>query len=110
EIYRHAKYVFVGGAFGKGLHNVLEASVYGKPVFFGENFQKFNEAIELQKTKAAFSIQNAEQLIVLLKVFESDGRKYEISSTSAKEYVVNNLGGTQLIVNAIEKFMVPVKV
>lgn len=105
EIYRHAKYVFVGGAFGKGLHNVLEASVYGKPVFFGENFQKFNEAIELQKTEAAFSIQNADQLIALLKMFESDGRKYEISCTAAKKYVVNNLGGTQLIVNAIKKFM-----
>ncbi|MBK8489245.1 MAG: hypothetical protein IPL48_15845 [Bacteroidetes bacterium] len=56
EIYRHAKYVFIGGAFGKGLHNVLEASVYGKPVFFGDNYQKFNEAVELQKAGAEINL------------------------------------------------------
>ncbi|MBK8487582.1 MAG: 3-deoxy-D-manno-octulosonic acid transferase [Chitinophagales bacterium] len=103
EIYRHAKYVFIGGAFGKGLHNVLEASVYGKPVFFGDNYQKFNEAVELQKAGAAFSIENADQLIELLKMLESDEKKYNASSTAAKTYVENNLGGASKVFTAMVK-------
>ncbi|MBK6979110.1 MAG: hypothetical protein IPH28_20060 [Cytophagaceae bacterium] len=49
-IYQYADYAYVGGAFGKGLHNILEAAVFGVPVFFGnKNYQKFQEAVDLEK-------------------------------------------------------------
>lgn len=51
RIYRYANYVYIGGGFGVGIHNILEAAVYGAPIFFGPNYEKFNEAVELVKLK-----------------------------------------------------------
>ena len=44
NIYAYAQYAYIGGGFGKGIHNILEAAVFGMPIFFGENYQKFQEA------------------------------------------------------------------
>lgn len=59
SLYRYADVAYVGGAFGKGLHNILEASVYGIPVVFGARYQKFQEAVELVAERGAFSVPNA---------------------------------------------------
>lgn len=57
-IYRYASCSYIGGGFGKGIHNTLEAAVYGKPVFFGPNFNKFQEAQDLIDLKIAQSIKD----------------------------------------------------
>ena len=54
RIYRFAHLSYVGGGFGKGIHNTLEAVVYGRPVLIGPNFQKFNEAVTLVERQAMF--------------------------------------------------------
>ena len=63
QLYRYATITYVGGGFGNdGVHNVLEAAVYGKPVVFGPVYEKFMEAVELIDAGAAFSIDNALEL------------------------------------------------
>lgn len=57
-IYRYASCSYIGGGFGKGIHNILEAAVYGQPVFFGPNFNKFQEAQDLIDLKIAQSIKD----------------------------------------------------
>ena len=57
RLYKYAYITYVGGGFGKGIHNTLEAAVYGKPVLFGPAYQKFNEAIELVANGGAVSDQ-----------------------------------------------------
>src|SRR5207253_5582832 len=60
RLYKYATVCYVGGAFGAdGVHNVLEAAVYGKPVVFGPEYEKFNEAVELIDFGGGISIENA---------------------------------------------------
>ncbi|MDA3779752.1 MAG: 3-deoxy-D-manno-octulosonic acid transferase, partial [Bacteroidales bacterium] len=56
SIYKYANIAYIGGGFGKGIHNILEAACYSIPVIFGSNYYKFNEAVELVKKRGAFSI------------------------------------------------------
>ncbi len=58
ECYRHSKIAFVGGAFGKGLHNIIEAAVFGMPILFGPNHSKFPEAQQSIDAGFGFSISN----------------------------------------------------
>jgi 3-deoxy-D-manno-octulosonic-acid transferase len=62
QLYRFGKYAYIGGAFGKGLHNTLEAAAFGLPLFFGPTYAKFQEAVELVALKGAVPVQNATEL------------------------------------------------
>jgi 3-deoxy-D-manno-octulosonic-acid transferase len=61
SLYQYAHFAFVGGSFGKGLHNILEAAVFGVPIFFGDKrFHKFEEAKDLIIRKVAFPLKDTE--------------------------------------------------
>lgn len=102
KIYRYAHLAFIGGGFGSGIHNTLEASVYGCPVVFGPNYQRFQEAKDLIDQKAGFSISSFEELNHLIKVMEDD-KTYEFSKNKALEYIAKNKGATLKVVNEILK-------
>ena len=63
RLYQYAYITYVGGGFGKGIHNVLEAAVYGKPVFFGPVYHKFKKRLDWSAQVEAFSIKNTEECI-----------------------------------------------
>jgi len=59
RLYRYGEFAFIGGAFGKGLHNILEAACYGIPIFFGDkNYEKFQEATDLINRGGAFEVHD----------------------------------------------------
>jgi len=93
SLYQYADITYIGGGFGKGIHNTLEAAVYGSPILFGPNYSKFQEAKDLITCKAAFSIKN---YLALQHKFELllDHDKRNIAGGAAKNYVSNNTGGT----------------
>ena len=62
HLYQYATIAYIGGGFGAGIHNILEAAAFGKPVIFGPNYEKFKEANELIEKGGAFSISNSRQL------------------------------------------------
>ena len=62
QLYRFGKFAYIGGAFGKGLHNTLEAAAFGLPLFFGPTYAKFQEAIELVELKCAFPVHSTAEL------------------------------------------------
>ena len=62
KAYQYAKVAFVGGGFGKGIHNILEPTVFGIPVLFGPNYKKFQEAILLRDRQIAFPLQEKADL------------------------------------------------
>lgn len=72
SIYKYGDIAHIGGGFGAGIHNTLEAAVYGVPVIFGPKYDKFIEAHELLEAKAAFCIHNEEELTPLLNQLLSD--------------------------------------
>ncbi|MCS6990520.1 MAG: 3-deoxy-D-manno-octulosonic acid transferase [Chitinophagales bacterium] len=63
HLYRYATVAYIGGGFNSGIHNLLEAAVYGKPVVFGPRHERFGEAQQLLATGVARSVQNADQLL-----------------------------------------------
>ena len=97
SMYRFGNLAYIGGGFGKGIHNVLEAAVYGIPVLFGPNYHKFKEAKELIACRGAFAVNNEEELSSRMNDFLSYAELLQETGTCAKEYVTGNLGATQKI-------------
>jgi len=97
SIYRYGDMAYVGGGFGTGIHNVLEAAVYGIPVFFGPKHQKFSEAIELINLGGAFSVLTSVELSFHIQRFLQDKNEKEKAATAAKNYVKQKAGATEKI-------------
>lgn len=97
SIYRYGKIAYIGGGFGVGIHNTLEAAVYGIPVIFGPRYQKFNEAVRLIQQGGAFSIHNKTELDELLDSLLQDQAITETAGRQALAYVNSQLGATAII-------------
>lgn len=102
-IYAKACFVYIGGGFGRGIHNILEPSVYGIPVMFGPNYQSFPEAVELIQQGICFSIQNQEDFERKLSALESNPRNELASSSQIPDYFKNQAGATEKIISFILK-------
>jgi 3-deoxy-D-manno-octulosonic-acid transferase len=98
SLYRYADIAFVGGGFGRGIHNILEAAVFGIPVFFGPNYQKFREAHELIHWKGAFPVKDHKALENHIRgILDHPGTLDRIREVNLK-YIENNKGATELII------------
>lgn len=98
SIYRYGQVAYIGGGFGAGIHNTLEAAVYGMPVVFGPRWTKFREARGLLDAGAAFSVNDYKQLSAALD--EAFVRRKEMGSAAA-EYVVKESGASKMIYDAL---------
>lgn len=100
--YQYAHYVYIGGSFGKGLHNTLEAAVYGVPIFFGNKaYHKFQEAKDLIEAETAFAVSDFEDLS---QKFEELMRNEELVlniSEKSKRYINAQKGATDIILDKI---------
>ncbi|MEO9022632.1 MAG: glycosyltransferase N-terminal domain-containing protein [Ginsengibacter sp.] len=104
RLYHYATITYVGGGFGDdGLHNILEAAVYGKPVLFGPEYDKNFEAKEMIDCSGAISIESALELEKILGNLLNDEKELLTRSNAAKEYVYQNAGATQRIIAYISK-------
>jgi 3-deoxy-D-manno-octulosonic-acid transferase len=104
RIYRYADITYVGGGFGNdGIHNILEAAVYGKPVIIGPVYEDHFEACELIDAGGGYSIDNALSLEKLLDELFNDSDKLRIASEAARKYIIDNVGATQKILNHIQE-------
>lgn len=101
SIYRYGQIAYIGGGFGAGIHNTLEAAVYGIPVIFGPRYRKFNEAVRLIQTGGAFSIQNQTELDEVLDTLLRDDAITKTAGRKALEYVDSQLGATDVIMKFI---------
>ena len=101
SIYRYGEISYIGGGFGVGIHNVLEAAVYGIPVIFGPNNKKFREAQHLLANKGGFEIQGSENFEQLMNKFLNDEAYLKQSGKAAGDYVKGNAGAMELIMNHV---------
>ncbi|HRZ97281.1 MAG TPA: 3-deoxy-D-manno-octulosonic acid transferase, partial [Paludibacter sp.] len=92
SIYQYANVAYIGGGFGVGIHNTLEAAVWNVPVVFGPNYQKFREARELIAEGGGFSISNYNELENNFEKLLKENKAGKI----AGEYVKKNTGATDL--------------
>ena len=92
---------YVGGAFGHGMHNILEALTFGKPVCFGPRYHKFQEAKDILSRGGGFSYSQPEELAQQLTQWFDDADAYRQASQTCLDYVNENLGSTQRILGTI---------
>lgn len=102
SLYNYGNVAYIGGGFGKGIHNTLEAATFGLPILFGPNYLKFQEAIELVRMGSAFSVSNYDQLKEKLNfLFYATENISKLGKLSA-DYVKQNYGATQKILSSID--------
>ncbi len=98
SIYQFGQVAYVGGGFGVGIHNTIEAAVFGVPVIFGPNYHHFREAQGLIDAGAGRSIQNYSELEAAL---DTAFDQHETIGTKAAEYVQSETGATEKIYKEI---------
>jgi len=100
-LYQYGTVAYIGGGFGAGIHNTLEAAAFGLPVIFGPRYEKFQEAKDLVARKAAISIHNEQELETAFRHFSSHPALGQI----AKDYVKEKKGATEGILKEISKYL-----
>ena len=99
--YRYATMAYIGGGFGVGIHNTLEAATYGLPIAFGPNYKRFNEAVNLVSLGAAKSISNGSDLYNWTAELLANKEYLIECGDKSKSYVSDKIGATKLIKNYI---------
>lgn len=101
SLYRYGNIAYIGGGFGKGIHNTLEAATYGMPVIFGPNYNRFREACDLIELSSGFSVSNYNEFeLTIVKLINNDLLREE-SGKSALNYVNKMRGGTEKIISQL---------
>ena len=97
SIYHYGEVAYVGGGFGVGIHNVLEAAVWNVPVFFGPNNKRFQEAQQLLASGGGIEITNYSSLATAMQRFMDDDKWLEQCGSKAGDYVKSMAGATDIV-------------
>ena len=101
SIYRYGDIAYVGGGFGVGIHNVVEAAVWGKPVFFGPNNQRFQEAQGLKACGGGIEIGSYDDFAARMDQLISKPQSVEALGRAAADYVSSRAGAVERIFSFI---------
>jgi len=97
SIYQYADIAYIGGGFGNGIHNILEPAAWGIPIVFGPKYNKFQEAVDLIKLKAAYSISNRNDFFNIITKLISEVDFRNECGQIAEKYIIDNKGASHLI-------------
>lgn len=104
RLYHYASITYVGGGFGAdGVHNVLEAAVYGKPVIFGPEYKKYAEAIGLVESGGGIPIKNALELESVLNLLWEQEDVLKTKGIASKKFVFANAGASKKIIQFVQE-------
>lgn len=98
SLYRYGSVAYIGGGFGKSIHNTLEAAVYGIPVVFGPMYEKFNEALGLIDCRGGFGVHSQKELEIAIDSLLTDENHRAIAGRNAGGFVQLNVGATEKII------------
>ena len=101
SVYSYATWAYIGGGFGVGIHNTLEAATFGLPIAFGPNYEKFKEARDLVTLGAARSITDYTQLREWFTPLRDNEVFLQKTSRIAKDYTTRHQGATSIIIQTI---------
>ncbi|MEJ2614574.1 MAG: glycosyltransferase N-terminal domain-containing protein [Ignavibacteriaceae bacterium] len=102
-LYTYAHLAFIGGSFKQNIHNVLEAAVYGIPVMFGPKIEKSAEAFELMERGGGIMIKNKREAYRQLRTLFSNEKLRKVKGEISYNFVQENLGATQRMLEEIYK-------
>jgi 3-deoxy-D-manno-octulosonic-acid transferase len=107
NLYQYAHIAYIGGGFTKdGIHNVLEAAAFGKPVIWGPNDAKYQEAIGLRDANGGIKIEDAATLNQAIEMLLNDETYYRNMGKAAVDFVISNAGATQKTIEFIKQIYV----
>lgn len=101
-LYRFGTLAYIGGGFGKGIHNILEAATYGLPVIFGPAYHKFREAVELTELGGAFPIGDEGELLFTIRQQLENSKLLKTTSQIAESFVHERIGATSVMLEKCE--------
>jgi 3-deoxy-D-manno-octulosonic-acid transferase len=99
--YRYAYIAAIGGGFGKGIHNILEAACWGIPVVFGPRYENFREAVDLLALGGVEPFLDYEDFKRIMDLWLSDEKIYAVSAEMASKYVKENAGARDIIIKEL---------
>lgn len=107
SLFQYGDIGYIGGAFGEGLHNILEAATFGMPILFGrgKDNSKYQEAVDLVELGGAFEIADAKELENVLNKLMNNTSNLENASEISSEYVKRNAGATNKIMEYLCKYL-----
>ena len=101
SLYAYADVAYIGGGFGKGIHNTLEAATFGMPIFIGPENEKFQEATDLKDLGVAIEIKSAQELIAQCDRLLTHRDRWDELKEKSTNYVQNKAGATDKIVQSV---------
>lgn len=108
SLYRYGQVAYIGGAFGAGLHNILEAATFGLPIFFGnKNYEKFQEAIDLTQQKGAWAIGDTAEFQRKLEEILTNPAARKKSGANNRTYVQTRTGATDAVMQRVAMLLAP---
>lgn len=106
SLYRYGDMAYIGGSFGAGLHNILEAATFGLPVVFGnKSYHRFQEAADLIEKGGAFAVADESQLLEIITIWASNPAEARNAGNVSAEYVKSGTGATDLIMLKVREAM-----
>lgn len=103
SLYQYGEFAYIGGAFGKGLHNILEAATFGVPLLFGPNYIKFQEAIDLRLAGSAFPVQDTAELTAAFTRLYTNPDILKQAGDISRNYVARNIGATEKVMEVVKQ-------
>ena len=103
KVYQYGHIAYIGGGFGKGIHNILEAATWGLPIFFGPNYKKFAEAKDLINREGARMVSDGKTLHAHVSELLKDNRLHQRKAKICKDYVVEKSGATEKIMKHLRQ-------
>jgi len=100
-VYKYADLAYIGGGFGVGIHNTLEAAIFGMPIVFGPNYMRFNEATTMVKLGVAHPVNDYSGLKTILDTLLTDTEKREKITAACISFTQQNLGATKTIISKV---------
>ena len=105
SLYRYSHVAYIGGGFGKGIHNILEAVVYGTPVCFGPNHSKFQEAKDIIALGGGALVSSAEDFSHIVNNWLSDNELWQKTSDICRQYTQANIGSAEKIFETVSNYL-----
>ncbi|MBC8152562.1 MAG: 3-deoxy-D-manno-octulosonic acid transferase [Bacteroidetes bacterium] len=105
SLYQYGEYAYIGGGFGKGLHNSLEAATFGVPLLFGPNYTRFQEAVALVSEGAAFPVTTTTELTAALSRLYTNPDLLAKTGTISRDYVRRNIGATAKVMDVVDAIL-----
>ena len=97
QIYKYARFAYVGGGFMSSIHNTQEALVFGCPVVIGPKYHKFVEAVDLVRDGGMFSVNNQQEFDEMFEKLMNDDEFYNKASGICQDYIQLSIGATDKI-------------